>query len=71
VLLSSEDTEALSDFFFKLGRGELCEERERLDRIINRIEESGASRRALSEGKIKSAWVIFVTAALGVLLLMI
>lgn len=69
VFLSSEDREALSDFFFELGRGELSEERARLDRIINRIEKSGAEKRALTEGKIRSAWVLFATAALGALLL--
>lgn len=69
TLLLGEDREALSDFFFELGRAELSEERARLDRIINRIEKSGAEKRALTEGKIRSAWVLFATAALGALIL--
>lgn len=69
TLLLGEDREALSDFFFELGRAELSEERARLDRIINRIEKSGAEVRALTEGKIRSAWVLFATAVLGALIL--
>lgn len=71
TLLSAEDRRALSDFFLELGRTDLSEERVRLDRIINMIEKSSAEKTAESEGKIRSAWVLFATLVLGVLILII
>ena len=71
ALLSLEDRAALSDFFFELGRTELSEERARLDRIISVMEKRSAQTETQVQGRIRSAWVLFGTAALGALILII
>ena len=66
-----EDRDALSAFFFSLGRAELDEERRSIEAIIDRIEKSGDAIRQRTEGKVRSAWVLFATAAAGALLMML
>ena len=69
--LSAEDKDALSDFFLELGRNSREEEAERIDRIIALFEKREGEVRESAEKSVKSAWVLFVTAALGIFILII
>lgn len=70
-LLFEKDRELLSDFLSKLGRGTLDEERARIGGVIDKMEKSAEAIRVESEKKQKSLWVLYATAALGALLVII
>ena len=70
-LLFEKDRELLSDFLSKLGRGTLDEERARIGGVIDKMEKSAEEIRVESEKKQKSLWVLYATAALGALLVII
>ena len=69
--LSQDDKKTLSGFFEDFGKGCIDDELLRLDRIISLFEKSVGERRAAAENNIKSTWVLFITVALGLLILII
>ena len=70
-LLFQKDRELLSDFLSRLGRGTLDEEQARIGGVIDKMEKSAEAIRVESEKKQKSLWVLYATAALGALLVII
>ena len=66
-----EDKEAILAFFLSLGKRELDEERRSIEAIIDKIEKSREEIRLSTDGKIKTAWVLFATASAGALLMML
>lgn len=70
-LLSQDDKKALCDFFADFGKSCADEEGLRLDRIIALFEKRVNEKRASTENNVKSIWVLFITAALGLLILLI
>ncbi len=69
--ISQDDKKALCDFFADFGKFCADEEKLRLDRIITAFEKNVGEKFASMENNIKSIWVLFITAALGLLILLI
>ena len=69
--LSEEDKTCLCDFLFDFGRDVAEEEQRRLDGVISRFLEREREISAAAEKNIKSAWVLFVTLALGIFILLL
>ena len=70
-LLIKEDKSVLSEFFFELGKADAEEERARIDRVIAFFEKRKSQICEEMEKNARSAWILYATAALGALILIV
>lgn len=69
--LDYDDKAALSDFFFDFGKHTAEEELSRLSGIIELFEKRAKENSAAAQKDEKSLWILFVTVALGVFILIL
>ena len=70
-LLLGEDKSALAEYFADLGLQGVARESEKTEKIIAKIEKSEEAVRTGAEKSVKSAWVLFVSSAIGLLIVML
>lgn len=69
--LFEEDKAALADFFFEIGMYTADRERERVDKIILRIEKKEEELRRSTQNNTKAAWILFLSASLGLFIIIL